>query len=144
MQINHLLQPHKVHLVFIIHQLTSIANCCTKSWVKLSSITGVWKYTEPTFQSSLISSISHGELTTLHTTKTYSGRECKFSHRESEVSCGCWSFNGTSAFAVAVDVSGVSSCIERDGGELVKSIVSCSKMVASSDTQSFSFDWKEI
>jgi hypothetical protein len=76
--------------------------------------------------------------------KTYSGRECKFSHRESDVSCGFWSFIGTSPFPVAADASGVSSCIDRDGGELVKSIVSCSKMVASSDTQSFSFDWKEI
>lgn len=156
MQINRLLQPHKIHLVLttatttlwwvmwcIIHQLTSTANCCTKSWVQLSSITGVRKYTEPTFQSSLSSSSSHRELTTLYTMKTYSGRECKFSHKESEVSCGCWGFNRTSAFPVLADASGVSSCIERDGGELVKSIVSCSKMVASSDTQSFSFDWKE-
>jgi hypothetical protein len=67
--------------------------------------------------------------------KTYSGKECRFSQRESDDSDGSCSFIGISA-----DASDMSSCTERDGGELVKSIVSCSKMVASSDILSFNFD----
>jgi len=77
-----------------------------------------------------VKSIFHGIII-----KTYSGKECRFSQRESDDSDGSCSFIGISA-----DASETSSCTERDGGELVKSIVSCSKMVASSDTLSFNFD----
>lgn len=68
--------------------------------------------------------------------KTYSGKECKFSQSDSEDAGRSVSF----LWMIAEESFSCGSVV--DGGELMKSMVSCSRIVASSGTLSFNFDYK--